>query len=113
MPTKKKKEKPKFWQKGKLDIGFLIIVLGLMLIGLIMLYSASYAYSYTYYGNSYRFISRQAAVAVVGVICMLIASRIDYHVYKKLAFPIYVVTAVLLVFLLIMPPMVSGMDVRR
>ncbi len=113
MPTKKKKEKPKFWQDGKLDLGFLILVLVLMLIGLIMLYSASYAYSYTYYGNSYRFISRQAGFALVGVAFMLIASRIDYHIYKKLAWPIYIITAVMLVFLLIMPPMVSGMDVKR
>ncbi|MBR6572983.1 MAG: cell division protein FtsW [Clostridia bacterium] len=113
MPTKRKKEKPKFWQKGKLDIGFLILVLVLLLVGLIMLYSASYAYSYTYYQNSYRFISRQAGFALVGVVFMLIASRIDYHVYKKLALPIYVGTAALLVFLLIMPPMVSGMDVKR
>ena len=113
MPTKKKKEKPKFWQKGKLDLGFLILVLVLMLVGLIMLYSASYAYSYTYYQNSYRFISRQAGFALVGVVFMLIASRIDYHIYKKLALPIYIGTAVLLVFLLIMPPMVSGMDVKR
>lgn len=113
MPTKKKKEKPKFWQKGKLDLGFLILVLVLMLVGLIMLYSASYAYSYTYYGNSYRFISRQAGFALVGVVFMLIASRIDYHIYKKLALPIYIITAVMLVFLLIMPPMVSGMDVKR
>lgn len=114
MPTKrKKKEKPKFWQEGKLDLGFLILVLVLMLVGLIMLYSASYAYSYTYYQNSYRFISRQAGFALVGVGFMLVASRINYHVYKKLALPIYVGTAILLVFLLIMPPMVSGMDVKR
>ncbi|MBQ9978060.1 MAG: cell division protein FtsW [Clostridia bacterium] len=114
MPTKRKKrEKPKFWQEGKLDLGFLILVLVLMLVGLIMLYSASYAYSYTYYQNSYRFISRQAGFALVGVGFMLVASRINYHVYKKLALPIYVGTAILLVFLLIMPPMVSGMDVKR
>ena len=113
MPTKKRKEKPRFWQNGKLDLGFLILVLILMLIGLIMLYSASYAYSYTYYQNSYRFISRQAGFALVGVAFMLIASRIDYHIYKKLAWPIYIVTAIMLIFLLIMPPMVSGMDVKR
>ena len=113
MPKSRKKEKLKFWQEGKLDLGFLILVLVLMLIGLIMLYSASYAYSYTYYENSYRFIARQAGFAMVGIVFMLIASRIDYHIFKKLAWPIYIVTAIMLVILLIMPPMVSGMDVKR
>ena len=31
-----------------------------------MLFSASYAYSYEYYGNSYKFITRQAAFAAAG-----------------------------------------------
>ncbi len=113
MPKKSKKEGISFWQKGKLDLSFLIFVLVLMLIGLIMLYSASYAYSYTYYGNSYRFISRQAGFAVAGVAIMLFMSKINYHIFKKLAWPIYICTAILLVMLLLMPPMVSGMDVKR
>ncbi len=113
MPKKSKKEGFSIWQKGKLDLSFLVLVLVLMLVGLIMLYSASYAYSYTYYGNSYRFISRQAGFAVVGVAIMLLMSKIDYHIFKKLAWPIYIITAIMLVMLLIMPPMVSGMDVKR
>ena len=50
-----------------------------------MLFSASYAYAYTVYGNSYMFISRQAMFAVAGVIIMLVVSKIDYHVDRKFA----------------------------
>ncbi len=98
---------------GKIDIAFLSFVLILLTIGLVMLFSASYAYSYTYYGNSFRFILRQAAFAAVGLICMFITSRIDYHVYKKFSWILYGICIAMLAFLLIMPPMVQGMDVKR
>lgn len=98
---------------GKIDITFLCLVLSLLTIGLIMLFSASYAYSYTYYGNSYRFIVRQAAFALLGVAAMFAFSRIDYHIYRKYAWVIFGGCVLVLVALLIMPPMVSGMDVKR
>ena len=41
-------KKHSFWQEGKLDITFLSFVLVILTIGLVMLFSASYAYSYEY-----------------------------------------------------------------
>ena len=68
------KKKP---EAGKrLDLTFLSFVLILLTTGLVMLFSASYAYSYEYYGNSYKFITRQAAFAAAGVALMLIISKI-------------------------------------
>ena len=78
-----------------------------------MLFSASYAYSLEYYGNSYKFITRQAAFGAVGVVAMLFFSKIDYHIWRKFAWIIYAATIIMLGALLILPPMVSGMDVKR
>lgn len=100
-------------QKGKLDITFLSFVLILLTVGLVMLFSASYAYSYEHYGNSYKFIVKQSIFAVMGIVAMFVFSRIDYHVWRKLSWLIYIGTFCLLVFLLIMPPMVKGMSVKR
>lgn len=111
--TIKKNKALKKPEHGKIDITFLSLVLILLTVGLIMLFSASYAYSYTYYGNSYRFIVRQFAFAVIGVIAMFVLSKIDYHIYRKWAWPIFGLSILLLLVLLIMPPMVSGMDVKR
>ena len=84
-------------KRGKIDITFFSLVLILLTIGLVMLFSASYAYSYEYYGNSYKFISRQALFAVAGVIVMLWVSRWDYHFFKRFAWVIYLgVNAILL-----------------
>ena len=108
-----KKKRSAFSGEGKIDITFLSFVLILLTIGLVMLFSASYAYSYAYYNNSYRFITRQAAFAVLGIAVMLVISRIDYHIWRKFAWLLFVVSIGLLVVLLALPPMVSGMDVKR
>ncbi len=106
-------KKHSFWQEGKLDITFLSFVLVILTIGLVMLFSASYAYSYEYYDNSYKFISKQLLFAVVGVIVMFGVSKINYHYLRKLSWLVFAVSIGLLIFLLIVPPMVSGMDVKR
>ena len=101
------------YREGKLDMGFLSLVLILLSIGLVMLFSASYAYSYARFNNSYHFIIRQAIFAVVGVVVMFALSRIDVKVYRKFAVPIYVIAIILLVVVLALPPMREGMDHKR
>ncbi len=98
---------------GKMDLVFLSFVLMLLTFGLVMLFSASFAFSLEYYGNSYKFISRQSLFAVAGVVIMLVVSRIDYHFWRKFAWVIFLISIIMLVILLIFPPMVSGMDVKR
>lgn len=102
-----------FIQKGKLDLTFLALVIILLTIGLVMLFSASYAYAYERYNNSYKFILRQALFAVFGVVVMLILSKIDCHVYKKITWPLYIISLVMLGILLLLDPMIDGMDVKR
>lgn len=84
-----------------LDMPLLIFILVLLAIGLVMLFSASYANSYYLQGNSYYYISRQAVFAVFGVAAMLVISTFDYHSFHKLAIVIFGVSLFLLVFLLI------------
>ena len=93
------KKKP---EAGKrLDLTFLSFVLILLTTGLVMLFSASYAYSYEYYGNSYKFITRQAAFAAAGVALMLIISKIDYHFWRRFAWITYVLAIGMLAVLLV------------
>lgn len=85
-----------------LDMPMLIFILVLLAIGLVMLFSASYAYAYfNEDGNSYYYISRQATFAVSGVIAMLAISLFDYHHFHKLALPLFVVSVVFLLIVLI------------
>lgn len=110
---KSRKKQSFFNTDGKMDITFLSLVLILLTIGLVMLFSASYAFSYENYGNSYRFIARQAIFAVAGVVIMLVVSTINYRIYRKFAWIFYFIVMAILIALLIMPPMLKGMDVKR
>ena len=101
----------KLFQKGKVDITFVSFLLILLVIGLFMLFSASYYYaanSATYNNNPYHFIVRQLTFAICGVAAMYVFSRIDYHIYRKLAWPIYGISILLLITVLILPPDTKG-----
>lgn len=110
---KSKKKRAFFNTDGKMDITFLSLVLILLTLGLIMLFSASYVFSYQNYNNSYHFIGRQLFFAVFGVGVMLFVSRIDFHYYRKWAWVFYGLILGILGFLLAIPPMLPGKDVKR
>ena len=93
-----------FSKKNGFDMPFFVLVMLLLITGLIMLFSASYAYSYyNNNGNSLYYISRQFVFAVLGVVAMLLISRIDYRILRKAALPVMGISYVLLVIVLFMP----------
>ncbi len=98
---------------GKMDITFFALVMILLTCGLIMLFSASYAYALAYYGDSYHFIVKQLGFAAVGFVIMMLVSKINYLVYRKFAWLIYIVSVILLAVLLALPPMVEGSSQKR
>lgn len=69
--------------KGKIDTLFLTLTFLLLIIGLIMMFSASHAASYSRYGDSFYYIKRQSVFAVLGVVIMFVVSRIDYKIFRK------------------------------
>lgn len=93
---------------GRIDITFLVLVLSLLTVGLVMLFSASYASAYYYQNNSFYYISRQLLFASVGVVVMFIAAFFDYHHFQKLSLPLMGVTLFLLVLVRILPPNEDG-----
>lgn len=90
-------------KKQPMDITFFILVMSLLTVGLIMLFSASYAYAFYTTGNSFFYIAKQLGFAAVGVTAMLIISRIDYHIIRRFVYPIYIASIILLVVVLFMP----------
>lgn len=90
-------------EKNGIDLTFLFLVLILLSIGLIMMFSASYASSYYETGDSFYYIKRQLLFAVIGIVMMLAIANIDYHILHRFAFLIYAGTLFLLVVVLIVP----------
>ncbi len=88
-----------------MDTPLLVVTLILVVFGLIMMFSASFANAWYMFGDSYHYIKKQALFAVVGIVAMLVLSRINYHVYHKFAWLLYGASLLLLVVTLFMPPL--------
>ena len=69
-------------ERGLLDVPFLVLTVLLVTIGVIMMFSASYARAYEVKGNSTYYFARQAIFAVVGIGMMLFVSRINYQIWR-------------------------------
>ena len=85
------------------DLPFLAILLALLSFGLLMLYSAGYAVALYRRGDAYTYIRPQLLFAALGAVAMYMASRIDYHIWHKLAWPLLGISLALLVIVLFMP----------
>lgn len=92
------------------DIPFLIILLLLLGIGLGMLYSASYAQSQydTSYTQSTRYLLKQAVCAAIGLVAMLFISTVPAQAWMKLAWPLYGISILLLLCVLLFGQSVNG-----
>jgi cell division protein FtsW len=69
--------------------------------GIVMVLSASSVSAFAEYGDSFIFVQRQAAYAVVGVLACCLTSRMRYDAWKRLAGPFLVLTFAMLVLVLI------------
>ena len=92
------------------DIPFLILLLALLTVGLVMLYSASYAQSEydTHYEISTRYLQKQAVCAAIGLIAMWVFSRIPAAFLYRMAWPLYGVSIILLLSVLVIGEEVNG-----
>ena len=88
--------------RGPLDLPFLMLTLILLGIGLIMVFSASYATAYydPNVSSPLFYFQRQAMYAGAGLVVMLLVSKINYQTLRILALPLLVVTIILLVLTL-------------
>ena len=93
-----------------MDPVFLILVLVLLGLGLVMLWSASYAQSQydSGYTVSTRYLQKQAVCALLGLGCMGAFSRIGTKSWYTYAWHIYVVAIVLLLAVLAVGKNVNG-----
>lgn len=92
------------------DYPFLILVLLALAVGLIMLYSASFAQSEydTGYTSSTRYLQKQAVCALIGLAAMFFFSRIPAQLWYRLAWPLYFGSIVLLLSVLVVGESVNG-----
>lgn len=85
-PEQRQKER-EAWEaaRGPLDLPFLLLTMMLLVIGLIMLFSASFPSAQAYQNDALYYVKRQAIFAVVGVIAMYAVGRINYQRFRSMA----------------------------
>lgn len=85
----------------KMDYVLLISVIVISIFGLMMIYSASYIWAEYKYLDALKYVKNQGLFLIIGIIMMVIISKIDYHIYKQKANLILICCLVLLVLVLI------------
>jgi cell division protein FtsW len=83
------------------DVPMLLIVIILLVVGLLMVFSASWDLSILMDKKPTYLFGRQLLWVFLGVIVAVIASFIDYHLYQKILVPMYLGTMLLLIAVLI------------
>ena len=83
------------------DILLFISVLSITIFGIIMIYSASYIWAEYKFNDPFKFVKAQSIFFIIGIILMIIVSKIDYKLYKNKANLILLVCFLLLALVLI------------
>src|SRR5512144_2623094 len=66
------------------DIPLMLTVIALMVFGLIMLYSASFDFSYKQFGSSTYMFTRQVKWMLLGSTVAFLLSLFDYHKWRRI-----------------------------
>lgn len=85
----------------RVDSAMLILTLTLVIVGLVMMFSASYPWAIQKMGDPYYYVKRQGFFAIGGVIAMIAVSIIPYKTYHILSWPFYWFSVIVLVYVLV------------
>lgn len=94
--------------KSKYDNVLLASVIGLICIGMVMIYSASSIFSKEHFGSQYFFIAKHLMWMFIGAGAMCLGLKLKHSAIKKLAYPALGLSLLLLTFLV-----VSGQGVLK
>lgn len=90
------------------DFWMMVSILGLLAIGIVMVYSAGSVLAFHDYGDSFYFVKRQLLFAVLGLAAMFFMMNFDYRLLRK-----YAKIGLLLCFVLLIAVLIPGIGVVR
>ncbi len=76
-------------KNGDMSLSFFAYVMILLVVGLVMMSSASYAWAYSDFGDGLYYAKNQAMNAGIGFVAMIFFMKFDYHNFKKLEIPLF------------------------
>ena len=85
---------------GPMDFSLMITTLLLVLIGIVAVFSASFYSSISESGSPYGFAIKQIVFAAMGLFCLVLSTKMNYHVWRTFAIPILAASFFLLLSLI-------------
>ena len=83
------------------DFWLVALVFGLVVFGIVMVFSASYYYSISHEGSPYYYLIRDMIFAVFGTVLFMVGAVVDYHKWRKWSIPALLLSIILLCILLV------------
>jgi cell division protein FtsW len=83
------------------DLWMIAATIGILAIGVVMVYSASAVAAYHDYGDAYYYVKRQLLFAVLGIASMFFMMNVEYTFWRKWAVPLLLICFGMLLIVLI------------
>ena len=102
---------PNVLNQGSIDYTACFVVVVLVLVGVVMIFSAGFhnAATRAEFGyNMFHFLQRQSVFASMGFFVMYVMSRIPYRMLVRLGWPLYIVSGIMLVYVALFGVVVGG-----
>lgn len=79
-----------FYKKGEIDKPFFILVIILLVIGTVMMFSASYAWGLAEVNDGFYYLKRQLFMGGIGVAAMIFMSFVNYRFFLRVKFVYFI-----------------------
>ena len=100
-------------KSGRIDVPFLLLTLLLTVIGLVMLFSASFPSAYYEKGDPAYYFKRQAIFAAIGMVGLVFAAKFNYQRWRGAARMLLIFSLFLLMLVIIPGIGISHNNARR
>ncbi len=90
------------------DYWLLLAVAGLLVVGMLMVYSTTFDYGIRFKGEATYYIKRQAVAMLLGLTALVIIMQFDYHLLRRFSVPLLLITLAMLFFLLLFGEAIFG-----
>lgn len=90
------------------DYWLLLAVAGLLVVGMLMVYSTTFDYGILFKDDATYYIKRQAVAMLLGLFAIFIILQFDYHLLRRISLPLMAFALILLFFLLVFGEAVFG-----
>ena len=68
---------------GQADYLLLVATVMLLIVGLLAVYTASFAIAYNEFGDANFFVKRQVVFAIVGLVALFVCMQMDYQFLRR------------------------------